>query len=141
MATKLLRSFRSPPPKSLEWYAAVTLSPLAVALASLATAQVGILQIQVVEGEGRVFAPGAVVEATDETGRPVAGAGVSFHLTEDGPNRLFGNGLRTEIATTDTTAGTIAFAVQLGASSDHLSPCGSAEVQVTGFDRTTATDR
>lgn len=80
---------------------------LVVALVSIATAQVAILQIQIVEGEGGVYAPGArsarplTVEVTDETGRPVAGAAVSFHLPEDGPSGTFGNGLRTEVATTD----------------------------------------
>ncbi|MBV9503947.1 MAG: hypothetical protein JO323_02970 [Acidobacteriia bacterium] len=80
---------------------------LGLALASMATAQVAILQIQVIEGEGGVFAPGArsthplTVEVTDETGRPVPGAAVNFHLPEDGPSGAFANGLRTEVATTD----------------------------------------
>ena len=62
-----------------------------LALAAMAFAQVAILQIKVVEGEGAVHLPGArsprplTVEVTDETGRPVAGAAVSFHLPEDGP--------------------------------------------------------
>jgi hypothetical protein len=78
-----------------------------VVLASTATAQVAILQIQVIEGEGGIYAPGArstrplVVEITDETGRPVPGAAVSFHLPEDGPSGTFANGLRTEVVTTD----------------------------------------
>jgi hypothetical protein len=72
-----------------------------------ATAQVAILQIQVIEGEGAVHPPGSksprplTVEITDETGKPVAGAAVSFHLPEDGPGGMFVNGLRTEVATTD----------------------------------------
>ena len=80
---------------------------LVVALSGSATAQVAILQIQIVEGEGAVYAPGArsarplAVEVTDETGRPVAGAAVSFHLPETGASGTFGNGLRTEVATTD----------------------------------------
>jgi hypothetical protein len=41
------------------------------------------------------------VEITDETGKPVPGAAVSFHLPEDGPGGAFVNGLRTEVATTD----------------------------------------
>uniref|UniRef100_Q029I1 Big-1 domain-containing protein n=1 Tax=Solibacter usitatus (strain Ellin6076) TaxID=234267 RepID=Q029I1_SOLUE len=73
----------------------------------MAFAQVAILQIKVVEGEGTVHVPGArsqrplTVEVTDETGRPVTGAAVSFHLPEDGPGGIFGNGLRTEIVITD----------------------------------------
>lgn len=42
-----------------------------------------------------------LVEVTDETGRPVAGATLSFHLPEDGPGGTFANGLRTEVAVTD----------------------------------------
>ena len=72
-----------------------------------AAAQIAILQIQVIEGEGTVHAPGSrsahplTVDVTDETGRPVEGAAVTFHLPENGPGGSFGNGLRTEVATTD----------------------------------------
>ena len=41
------------------------------------------------------------VEVTDETGRPVPGAAVSFHLPEEGPSGTFANGLRTEVVTAD----------------------------------------
>ena len=41
------------------------------------------------------------MEVTDETGRPVPAAAVSFHLPEDGPSGTFPNGLRTEVITTD----------------------------------------
>jgi hypothetical protein len=80
---------------------------MAFGLAGSAAAQVAILQIQVVEGEGAVHAPGArsnraiTVEVTDETGKPVPGAAVSFHLPEDGPGGTFVNGLRTDVAVTD----------------------------------------
>jgi hypothetical protein len=80
---------------------------LVVALVCKATAQVAILQIQVIEGEGGVHAPGArvarplSVAVTDETGRPVPGAAVSFHLPEDGPGGTFPNGLRTDVTSTD----------------------------------------
>lgn len=76
-------------------------------LGGAATGQVAILQIQVVEGEGSVHAPGSrsarplTVEVTDETGRPIDGAVVSFHLPEEGPSGTFANGLRTVVATTD----------------------------------------
>jgi hypothetical protein len=75
--------------------------------AHLATAQVAILHIQVIEGEGAVNAPGSrnsrplAVEVTDETGKPVEGAAVSFHLPEEGPGGTFGNGLRTDVIVTD----------------------------------------
>lgn len=76
-------------------------------LAAAAAGQVAILQIRVVEGEGAVHVPGArssrpiTVEITDETGKPVAGAAVSFHLPEEGSGGAFVNGLRTEVAITD----------------------------------------
>jgi hypothetical protein len=38
---------------------------------------------------------------TDDIGRPVPGAAVSFHLPDEGPSGLFPNGLRTEVVTTD----------------------------------------
>ena len=81
---------------------------LAVALGGAAKAQIAILQIQVVEGEGAVYPAGAraarflTVEVTDETGRPVEGAAVTFHLPEDGPSGTFTSGLRTDVATTDS---------------------------------------
>lgn len=80
---------------------------LAVALGGTANGQIAILQIQVVEGEGGVHPPGShtarflTVQVTDETGKPVEGAAVSFHLPEDGPSGTFPSGLRTDVATTD----------------------------------------
>ena len=59
------------------------------------------------EGEGAVFAAGGrsprplVVQVTDETGGPVSGAAVTFHMPEEGPGGVFANGLRTELAVTD----------------------------------------
>ncbi|MGA2268648.1 MAG: hypothetical protein ABSH44_09285 [Bryobacteraceae bacterium] len=79
-----------------------------VALSCAATAQVAILQIRVIEGEGAVHAPGSrstrplTVEVTDETGKPVEGAAVTFHLPEDGPGGVFANGMRTDVAVTDS---------------------------------------
>jgi hypothetical protein len=84
------------------WFAALWLLWAATALA-----QVAILQIRVIEGEGAVNLPGVrstrpiTVEITEETGKPVAGAAVSFHLPEDGPGGTFVNGLRTEVVITD----------------------------------------
>jgi hypothetical protein len=73
-----------------------------------AIAQVAVIQIQVMEGEGAVHPPGSkssrplTVAITDETGQPVAGAAVAFHLPQDGPSGMFVNGLRTEVSTTDS---------------------------------------
>jgi hypothetical protein len=72
-----------------------------------ASAQLAIVQIRVISGDGAVHQPGArslrpiSVEITEETGKPVAGAAVSFHLPESGPGGLFFNGLRTEVVITD----------------------------------------
>lgn len=77
------------------------------ACVQLALAQVAVLHIQVIEGEGAVNAAGSrnsrplSVELTDETGKPVEGASVSFHLPEEGPGGTFGNGLRTDVTVTD----------------------------------------
>jgi hypothetical protein len=65
-----------------------------------------ILQIRIIEGEGAVYPIGAratrgvTVQVTDETGKPVASAAVSFRLPDDGPTGAFSSGMRTEIATT-----------------------------------------
>ncbi|MDE3167551.1 MAG: hypothetical protein KGN36_17245 [Acidobacteriota bacterium] len=88
-------------------YLTLRWAALAVMLAAATPAQVSILRIQVAEGDGTVHAPGSrgshplTVAVTDETGKPVSGAAVSFHLPEDGPGGSFANGLRTDVATTD----------------------------------------
>jgi hypothetical protein len=80
----------------------------ALALCSTAAAQVAILQIRIIEGEGAVHAPGSratrplTVEVTDETGQPVEGAAVSFHLPEEGPGGLFANNIQTDVSVTDS---------------------------------------
>jgi hypothetical protein len=90
-----------------------------ITLSCTATAQVAILQIRVVEGEGAVHAPGSrgtrplTVEVTDETGKPVEGAAVSFHLPEQGPGGVFSNGMRTEVAVTDSHGHASAHGLQL----------------------------
>jgi hypothetical protein len=86
----------------------LTATALLGACAHLALAQVAILHIRVVDGEGAVNAAGThtarplAVEITDETGKPVDGASVSFHLPEEGPGGTFGNGLRTDVTVTDS---------------------------------------
>ncbi len=85
-----------------------SVTALVLALSCAATAQVAILQIRVIEGEGAVHAPGSrstrplTVEVTDETGKPVEGAAISFHLPEEGSGGVFANGMRTEVAVTDS---------------------------------------
>jgi hypothetical protein len=79
-----------------------------LALGCTATAQVAILHIRVVEGEGAVHAPGSrstrplTVEVTDETGTPVEGAAVSFHMPDYGPGGIFANNIQTDVAVTDS---------------------------------------
>ena len=64
------------------------------------------LTIRVAEGEGAAYAVGSratrglTVLVTDETGRPVEGATVSFTLPAEGPGGVFSTGGRTEIAAT-----------------------------------------
>ena len=66
-------------------------------------AETAILQIRVVEGEGAIHAAGSKaarglsLEVTDETGKPVGGAAVSFRLPEEGPSGVFANGMKTEV--------------------------------------------
>jgi hypothetical protein len=81
--------------------------PAVLLTAAIAWAQEpAILQLKVVEGEGAVYGIGAratrgvTVQVTDETGKPVEGAAVSFRLPDDGPTGTFNNGSRTDIATT-----------------------------------------
>jgi hypothetical protein len=80
-----------------------------LALPCLAESQTAILQIRVAEGEGVVHPAGSrntlplIVQVTDETGKPVEHATVTFHLPDDGPGGTFQNGLHTDISTTDST--------------------------------------
>jgi hypothetical protein len=82
---------------------------IALALTTLLTALGGdfaILNLRVIEGEGMVYQTGSratrgiTVLVTDETGRPVPDATVSFLLPEDGPSGVFASGSHTEIVTT-----------------------------------------
>lgn len=65
-----------------------------------------ILTIRVAEGDGAAYpigsraTRGVAVLVTDETGRPVEGATVSFTLPAEGPGGVFSTGGRTEIAAT-----------------------------------------
>ncbi len=86
--------------------------------ACLGVAQDSVLHIKVVAGEGASYALGAhakplSVEVTDATGRPVAGARVSFQVPEEGPGGQFPNGLRTDIAITDSNGRATAHGLQL----------------------------
>jgi hypothetical protein len=74
----------------------------------LAIAQVATLQIKILEGDAAVHIAGSrsarplAVQITDDLGRAVAGAAVSFRLPEEGPGGLFSNRLRTEVIVSDS---------------------------------------
>jgi hypothetical protein len=65
-----------------------------------------ILELRIVEGDGTAYSTGSratrgvTVQVSDESGRPVSGATVSFTLPQDGPGGVFVSGGRTEIVTT-----------------------------------------
>src|ERR1035437_11048151 len=66
-----------------------------------------ILQIRVIEGEGVAYplggraTRGVTVQVTDETGKPIENASVSFRLPEEGPSGTFSNGSGLGNGTTD----------------------------------------
>jgi len=82
---------------------------IALALSSGVAAQNAVLHLAVVSGESMMHTAGShaakllTVEVTDETGRPVEGARVSFQVAEEGPGGVFSNGLRTDVAVSDAT--------------------------------------
>jgi hypothetical protein len=65
-----------------------------------------IVQLKVVDGDGAVYRTGSrathglTVLVTDETGKPIDMASVSFRLPDGGASGAFSSGLRTEIVTT-----------------------------------------
>ena len=76
-----------------------------LAFAVSASASV-IVQLKVVEGEGITYRTGTratrglTVLVTDESGRPLDMASVSFRLPDQGATGTFSSGLRTEVVTT-----------------------------------------
>jgi len=92
---------------------------LCCALASTLPANAAIIvQLKVVEGDGTVYrtgsraARGLTVLVTDEAGKPVDHASVSFRLPEEGASGLFSSGLRTEVATTGADGRATVFGMQ-----------------------------
>ncbi|MEO8099425.1 MAG: hypothetical protein ABI811_17110 [Acidobacteriota bacterium] len=79
---------------------------LFVAINLRAQSDPAILQLRVLQGEGTVYGVnsratrGIVVQVTDETGKPVEGAVVSFRLPTQGPTGEFSAGGSTEIVNT-----------------------------------------
>jgi len=129
----------------------------ALALALLpcvAIAQIAVLQIKVLDGEGTVHPAGGhivhplTVEVTDETGRPVAGAAVSFQLPPEGPSGLFSNGLRTDLVLTDASGRAAIHSMQLNRTGGQFriritavkeqARAGAISIQYIGGDRAAA---
>jgi hypothetical protein len=85
---------------------AQTFVTLLTAALAFAAGDPAILAIRIAEGNDAVYATGSratrglTVLITDESGRPVDGATVSFVLPASGPSGLFNSGARTEIAIT-----------------------------------------
>ena len=77
-----------------------------------------IVQLKVVEGDGAVYRTGSkatrglTVLVTDETGKPVEHASVSFRLPEEGAGGVFSSGLRTEVVTTGPDGRATVFGMQ-----------------------------
>ncbi len=68
---------------------------------------------------------GVTVQVTDETGKPVEGAAVSFRLPDEGPSGTFSNGSRTEIATSKADGKAAAWGMQWNRTE------GPSEIRVT----------
>ncbi|MGA2130842.1 MAG: hypothetical protein ABSH50_00880 [Bryobacteraceae bacterium] len=106
-------------------------SALVFAFPCMAMAQIAVLQLKVLEGEGAVHPAGAhithplTVEVADETGRPVAGAAVSFQLPPEGPGGIFANGLRTDLVLTDANGRAVLHSLLLNRTS------GSFRIKIT----------
>jgi len=102
--------------------------PVALALAVCAPgaiAQIAILQIQVLEGEGAVHAAGSrsqrpiTVQVTDETGKPVQGAAVSFRLPEEDTTQFL-NGMKTDVQITGPDGRVSLWGIQWGRTPGNL---------------------
>ena len=92
-----------------------------------------IVQLKVVEGDGTVYRTGAraarglTVLVTDETGKPVEHAAVSFRLPEDGATGVFSSGLRSEVVTTGADGRATVFGMQWNKTS------GPVQIRITAI--------
>lgn len=88
---------------------------LAWAIPSNATV---IVQLKVLEGEGTVYRTGTratrglTVLVTDENGKPVPDAAVSFRMPDEGASGVFSSGLKTEVITTGPDGRATAWGMQ-----------------------------
>ena len=90
-----------------------------------------IVQLKVVEGDGVTYRTGAratrgiTVLVTDETGKPVENAAVSFRLPDQGPSGVFNSGQRTEVVTSDADGRATVWGMQWNKSA------GPVEIRIT----------
>jgi hypothetical protein len=88
-------------------------------------------QLKVVEGEGVTYRTGAratrgiTVLVTDETGKPVENAAVSFQLPDQGPSGVFNSGRRTETVTSGEDGRATVWGMQWNKSA------GPVEIRIT----------
>ncbi|MCW5982480.1 MAG: hypothetical protein KIT09_30620 [Bryobacteraceae bacterium] len=82
--------------------------------------EIAVLQLKVIEGEGMAHRSGSrsassiVVLVSDETGRPVQGATVSFRLPPEGASGRFESGLPTEVQVTGADGKAAAWGIRWG---------------------------
>jgi hypothetical protein len=90
-------------PKALKSWRGVLCVSLAFAVSADAS---GTVQLKVVEGEGVTYRSGTratrgiTVLVSDEDGRPLDMASVTFRLPDQGPSGTFSSGMRTEVVIT-----------------------------------------
>jgi hypothetical protein len=90
-----------------------------------------VLHLRVIQGEGAVYSAGGratrgvVVQVTDETGKPVADAAVSFRLPDQGPTGEFSGGGKTEIVKSGADGRAEVWGMQWGKQT------GSFEMRIT----------
>jgi hypothetical protein len=89
-----------------------------------------LLRVRAIDNDGAARTAGArsaglAVEATDELGKPVAGAVVTVRLPDDGPSGSFANGLSSTILTTGADGRAITSPI----SWNRLA--GTAEIRIT----------
>jgi len=90
-----------------------------------------IVQLRVIEGEGITYRTGTratrglTVLVTDESGRPLDMASVSFRLPDQGATGTFSSGLRTEVVTTGPDGRASVWGMQWNKTS------GTVEIHIT----------
>ena len=107
---------------------------LCCTLAFLVSANASVIvQLKVVDGDGAVYRTGTrathglTVLVTDETGKPVDLAAVSFRLPDEGASGTFNSGLRTEIVTTGSDGRATVWGMQWNKTA------GPVEIRVTAI--------